>query len=202
MFRQARWREPSIFELGDIGDGSLGGSEYSLVSKYLPEKLIRRSGLRIPDLPEFEVIRHFTRLSQENYGVDLGIYPLGSCTMKYNPRVSEEVASLEGFRDVSPHQSEEELQGVLEVIYHLSRLLTLLTGMDEFSLQPAAGAQGEFVGVLIMKKYFEVKGEERDEIIVPDTAHGTNPASAKMAGFRVVEIPSDERGMVNPNPPW
>ncbi len=198
MFRQARWREPTVFELGEIGDGVLDGDEYRRALKYLPEKLVRRSGLRIPDLPEFQVVRHFTRLSQENYGVDLGIYPLGSCTMKYNPRISEEVAALEGLRDISPHQDEEEIQGVLEVMYRLSRILSLLTGMDEFSLQPAAGAQGEFVGVLIMKKYFEVRGEERDEIIVPDTAHGTNPASAKMGGFKVVEIPSDERGMVNP----
>ena len=192
---QAKWQERSLFEY------HLDNDEYSeileVLHEYLPKKLVRKS-FRFPILSEFEVIRHFTRLSQQNYGVDLGIYPLGSCTMKYNPRINEEVASLQGFTDLNPLQKDVEVQGLLELLYLLSKYLSELTGMDYFTLQPAAGAQGELTGVLIMKKYFEVKGEYRDEVIVPDTAHGTNPASVKMAGLKVVEVPSNKDGIIEP----
>ena len=192
---QARWFEKSLFEyrLDDEEDGDV----LEILYEYLPEELVRKN-FRFPILSEFEVMRHFTRLSQQNYGVDLGIYPLGSCTMKYNPRINEEIASLQGFTDLHPLQRSDEVQGLLELLYLLSKYLSELTGMDYFTLQPAAGAQGELIGVLIMKKYFEVRGEDRDEVIVPDTAHGTNPASVKMAGLKVVEVPSNRDGIIEP----
>ncbi len=192
---QARWYEKDIFSYPI--DEKPYDNYLEIVSKYIPKSLIRRNFL-FPSLTEFEVIRHFTRLSQENYGVDSGIYPLGSCTMKYNPRVNEEVVQFTGFRDLNPLQDEESVQGLLKLLYDLSSFLAELTGMDYFSLQPAAGAQGELTGVLMMKKYFEVMGEERDEVIIPDTAHGTNPASVRMAGMKVVEIPSNRDGIVDP----
>ncbi len=193
--RQARWLEKSLFDyhLDDEEDKEV----LNILYEYLPEDLVRKS-FCFPVLSEFEVVRHFTRLSQQNYGVDLGIYPLGSCTMKYNPRINEEIASLKGFAELHPLQDCDEVQGLLELLYLLSKYLSELTGMDYFTLQPAAGAQGELTGVLIMKKYFEVKGEERDEVIVPDTAHGTNPASVKMAGLKVVEVPSNKDGIIEP----
>ncbi len=194
--RQARWIEKTIFEYR-IGE-SIPDTWIEEVRRYLPNKLVRDS-LRLPELSEFEVMRHFTRLSQMNYGVDNGIYPLGSCTMKYNPRINEAISNLDGFTDIHPLQDDEEVQGLLKLLYDLSRYLSELTGMDYYSLQPAAGAQGELTGVLIMKKYHEVKGEPRDEVIVPDSAHGTNPASIKMAGMKVVEVPSNDRGMVDIN---
>ncbi len=195
MFRQARWPLKTIYEYRLESGETVNNRE---IKDLLPDKLVRRSVLTLPKLSEFELVRHYTKLSQHNYGVDLGIYPLGSCTMKYNPRVNEYISSLREFKDIHPEAGEENIQGILEVMYEVTQFLSTLTGMDYFSLQPAAGAQGELVGVLIMKKYFEVKGEERDEIIIPDTAHGTNPASAKMGGFKIVEVPSDERGMLSP----
>lgn len=191
---QARWMERQIFEY--TIDDDVPKELIEEVSKYIPRKLIR-SSLSLPKLSEFELVRHFTRLSQMNYGVDNGIYPLGSCTMKYNPRINEAITTLDGFANIHPLQSEDEVQGILKLLYDLSKYLAELTGMDYFSLQPAAGAQGELTGVLIMKKYHEVNGERRNEVIVPDSAHGTNPASVKMAGMNVIEIPSNERGMVD-----
>ncbi|HIE37164.1 TPA: glycine dehydrogenase subunit 2 [Candidatus Geothermarchaeota archaeon] len=193
--RQARWFERTLFEY-NLDDEEVN-EVIKVLEEYLPSKLIRKKFL-FPSLSEFEVVRHFTRLSQQNYGVDQGLYPLGSCTMKYNPRVNEDIASLDGFANLNPLQDPDEVQGLLELLYKLSEYLSKLTGMDYFSLQPAAGAQGELVGVLIMKKYFEVRGENRNEVIVPDTAHGTNPASVKMAGLKVVEVPSNRDGIIDP----
>ena len=157
---------------------------------FVPE--VERKELNIPNLTEREVVKHFLHLSQMNYGVDTGFYPLGSCTMKYNPKLLERVAKNEKVSFVHPLQDESTVQGCLEIMHKLERALCEITGMDAFSLQPCAGAHGELTGMLIAKAYFEEKGEERGQVIIPDSAHGTNPASAKMAGFEVIEIPSKE----------
>ncbi|UCD00772.1 MAG: aminomethyl-transferring glycine dehydrogenase subunit GcvPB [Promethearchaeota archaeon] len=188
---------PLIFEKGFDGEQQSFVPQMDVdmvdLNEILPENL-QRKDLPIPNIPEVDIIRHFINLSLRNYGVDTGIYPLGSCTMKYNPKVNEVVAKLPGFTFIHPLQ--EESEGCLELLYHLSKLLGELTGMDGFTLQPAAGAHGELVGLLIMKKYFEIKGLKKQKIIVPDSAHGTNPASAKMAGFSIIELKSNEHGEV------
>ena len=154
-----------------------------------------------PDLPavsEPETIRHFSALARRNHGVDNGFYPLGSCTMKYNPKINEDIARMEGFECMHPYQDPLQAQGCLEVIYMMDKMLSEITGMGGFTLQPAAGAHGELTGLMIMKTYFEKQGDtKRTKIIVPDSAHGTNPASAAMVGFQVVEVKSDERGNVD-----
>ncbi len=160
----------------------------------LPKNLIRDE-LPIPDVPEVEIVRHYIKLSTINYGVDSGIYPLGSCTMKYNPKINEIAVRLAEFSQIHPLQDESE--GSLELLYNISIMLGEITGMDGFTLQPAAGAHGELVGLLIIKKYFETKGIIKNKIIVPDSAHGTNPASAKMAGFSIIELQSNEYGEVS-----
>lgn len=169
----------------DIGEINL--------DKILPESFLRED-LPIPNVPEVEIVRHFIKLSRKNYGVDSGIYPLGSCTMKYNPKINEKIGRLPNFTNIHPLQEENE--GSLELIHHLSILLGKITGMDGFTLQPAAGAHGELVGLLIMKKYFENKQIQKNKIIIPDSAHGTNPASAKMAGFSIIELESNKHGEV------
>lgn len=172
-------------------------SEFS-PSDHIPGHLLRKELPELPECSETDVVRHYTALTRKNYSVDSGFYPLGSCTMKYNPKLNEKIASLEGFSMLHPYEPMEKVQGALEVMYRLQNLLSEITGMDAFTLQPAAGAHGELVGMLIVKKYFEVKGEtQRTKVIVPDSAHGTNPASASMAGFQVVEIKSNDKGMVD-----
>ena len=164
-----------------------------IINEIVPSKL-QRADLPLPDVPEVELIRHYIGLSKKNYGVDSGIYPLGSCTMKYNPKINEIVARIPGFSQIHPLQ--EENQGALELLFQLSKMLREITGLDGFTLQPAAGAHGELTGMLIIKKFFESKGIKKNKIIVPDSSHGTNPASAKMAGFSIIEIRSDENGEV------
>jgi glycine dehydrogenase subunit 2 len=160
--------------------------------------LLREQEPRLPEISEVDAIRHFTALSRRNYGVDLGFYPLGSCTMKYNPKISEEVAALEGFSRLHPLQPEETAQGTLGLMYELLRALSELTGMSWGTLQPFAGAHGEFTGMKLFKACFQKRKEPgRTRILVPDSAHGTNPASAHLAGFEVVEIRSDSRGLVS-----
>jgi glycine dehydrogenase subunit 2 len=163
------------------------------LKEIIPEKLLRKD-LVIPNVPEVEIVRHFVQLSNNNYGVDTGMYPLGSCTMKYNPKINEVVARLPHFSNIHPLQDEN--QGALEIIVELSTLLCEITGMDGFTLQPAAGAHGELTGLLLMKKYFEKYDPMKNKIIIPDSAHGTNPASAKMAGFSIIELQSNESGEV------
>ncbi|HDL85163.1 MAG TPA: glycine dehydrogenase subunit 2 [Candidatus Acetothermia bacterium] len=166
----------------------------------LPRELIRRSEPRIPNLSEPEVVRHYTALSKLNYGVDDGFYPLGSCTMKYNPKVNEDVAGLPGFSSVHPATDPELAQGSLSVVYEMSRLLAGIAGMADVTLQPAAGAHGEVTGMFLIKRYFEARGEtQRTRILLPDSAHGTNPASAATAGFSVTEIRSGADGLVDLN---
>jgi glycine dehydrogenase subunit 2 len=205
MFRQAKWHEPLIFELGYDGrrgyippkvDDEVKSAVGDVLAK-IPEKL-RRKELNLPQLSEVEVVRHYTRLSEMNYGVDSGVYPLGSCTMKYNPKVNEELASLDSVAYVHPLQDESTVQGSLRLMYMVEKWLAEITGMYRFTLQPAAGAHGEYVGCLIIRAYHKFRGEGfRDEMIIPDSAHGTNPASAAMAGFKVVVVPSDEKGCVD-----
>ncbi len=164
----------------------------------LPEELLRPDNPPLPDLPENETVRHFTRLSKRAYGVDDGFYPLGSCTMKYNPKINEWAARLPGLAEIHPLQPDETAQGALELMYRLDQALCAVTGMDRFTLQPAAGAQGELTGAMIMAAYHAKRGDaKRTKMIVPDSAHGTNPATANMAGFDVVEVKSNARGLVD-----
>ena len=163
----------------------------------ISKEFLREGDIGLPQQSELEVMRHYKDLSDKNFCVETGMYPLGSCTMKYNPKVNELMAGLEGFANLHPFVSDEDSQGALELMYKLQEALKVLTGMDAVSLQPAAGAHGEFSGMLVIKKYFEVKGEARTKVIVPDSAHGTNPASASMAGFEIVQVKSNERGQVD-----
>ncbi|HLV09652.1 MAG TPA: aminomethyl-transferring glycine dehydrogenase subunit GcvPB [Halanaerobiales bacterium] len=167
------------------------------VNEYIDDKMLRREEPGLPEVSEVDVVRHYTVLSKENYGVDSGIYPLGSCTMKYNPKVNEDIARLDKLVHLHPYQDVEQVQGSLEILYELKQFLAEISGMDEVSLQPASGAHGELTGMLIIKKFFEEKGEKRTRVIVPDSAHGTNPASASMAGYKVIEIPSNQEGMID-----
>ncbi len=164
----------------------------------IPEALLRTEPAELPEVSEVELIRHFTRLSQKNYGVDEGFYPLGSCTMKYNPKMNEVAARLSGFADAHPAQPEEASQGALALLHELDGMLSEVTGMARVSLQPAAGAHGEMAGLMIIKAYHESRGDhKRTKILVPDSAHGTNPASAAVAGFDVVNVKSNAQGMVD-----
>ena len=157
----------------------------------VPKGLVRSSAARWPRLSEPEMVRHYTWLSKRNFGIDTGFYPLGSCTMKHNPRVNEVIAQLPGIADIHPHQPEHHLQGLLSIFYEMQHMLEVCAGMDQVTLQPVAGAQGEFTAIRCIQEYFRHRGEDqRTKVIVPDSAHGTNPASAAMAGFEIVEIPS------------
>jgi len=171
------------------------------LSDYLPVDCLREDSLNLPELTELDVVRYFTNLSRQNVSVDANFYPLGSCTMKYNPKINEQAAALSGFTGVHPELGEENLseycQGTLELMYNLQNALAEVTGMAAVSLQPAAGAHGEFTGMLIVKKYFETIGQKRTKIIIPDSAHGTNPASAAMCGFEIVKVSSNSKGQVD-----
>lgn len=188
-FRQARWDEPGIWDLAPHRTGE-ALPEISGV----PERLRRKNAVRWPELSELEVVRHYTRLSQMNFGIDTAPYPLGSCTMKYNPKVSELLARRKCAAEVHAYQPEATVQGSLEIIWRLERILARVTGLPEVSLQPAAGAHGEYAAMLMVRAYFRDLGKlaDRTEVLLPDTAHGTNPASAAMAGFTTREIPSKE----------
>ena len=189
--------EPLIFELGHPGRANTYFPDGRALEEFLPASALREE-LPLPDNSELEVVRHFTRLSQRNFSIDTGFYPLGSCTMKYNPRVNDTMANLPGFRDLHPFAPDALAQGALGVMYDLERYLCAIFGMAQFSLNPAAGAHAELAALLIAKAYFARKGEgtQRTTVIVPDTAHGTNPASAAMVGYKVISLKSDERGRV------
>ena len=159
----------------------------------LPKDLIRKE-LPLPNVSEVTVVRHYTNISRMNFGVDIGFYPLGSCTMKYNPKINEDIARLDGFKDLHPLSPESCIQGSLQLMWEFEQDLKKITGMDAFSLQPAAGAQGELLGIMIAKALYKQKNEKRTKIIIPDSAHGTNPASAAMCKFETITIPSDSRG--------
>lgn len=165
---------------------------------YFDEDMLRSQAPRLPEASELQVLRHFTNLSQKNFGLETDTYPLGSCTMKYNPKINEDMAAIEGFSFIHPLQDEASVQGALELMFELTHMLEEITGMDEITLQPAAGSQGELTGLMIMKAYLESKALlHKNKIIIPDSAHGTNPASVSMAGFEVVEIKSNKDGRVS-----
>lgn len=168
------------------------------IDEVIDNKFLREEAPNLPEVSELDAVRHFTQLSQRNHGVDSGFYPLGSCTMKYNPKVNEQVARFDGFAKIHPYQSEETVQGALKLMYGLGEMLSEITGMDGFTLQPAAGAHGELAGLMIIKAYHNNRYDhKRTKIVVPDSAHGTNPASAAVAGFDVVEVKSNENGLVD-----
>ena len=200
MWRQARWDEDLVLEYGKrSSEGPLIPYEdqFQDVEIKIPESLLRRDRPSIPSLSEIEVIRHYTRLSQMSYGVDLGPVPLGSCTMKYNPKVLDLVAMDPRIVDLHPLQDTDTVQGLLEIIYVTEKWLAEITGMDRCSFQPPAGSAGEFAGALMIRKYHLDRGDERDEMLVPDSAHGSNSASAAMAGFKIVRIPTGPDGEVS-----
>lgn len=207
MYKEANWNERTLFELG--AKGRIGHSiadvndeikrQVGSLDKLIPQSLKRKSDLDLPGLSEVEVVRHFTRLSEMNYGVDCGIYPLGSCTMKYDPKINDELAGLPDVGHLNPYQDESTVQGILQILYELERWLAEITGTYEVCLQPSAGAHGEFLGTLLMRAHHTARGEceKKCEVIVPDSAHGTNPASAAMAGFNVIVIPTTEEGCID-----
>lgn len=167
------------------------------INATIDDKYKRTSVPNIPNVSESTLLRHYTNLSRKNYALSTTIYPLGSCTMKYNPLVNEKIAKLDGFSTIHPYQDEDTIQGSLQVMYELQKDLCEISGMDYFTLQPAAGAHGEYVGLLIIAQYFKLKNEKRTKIIVPDSAHGTNPASAALAGFEIISVKSDEHGIIS-----
>ncbi len=188
---------PLIFDIGQDGRANRYVSHAPALDTLLPKALLRDE-LPLPDNSELDVVRHFTRLSQKTFGIDTNFYPLGSCTMKYNPRINDALANLPPLRDLHPFAPDDVAQGALAVMWELERSLASLFGMAAFSLNPAAGAHAELTALLIAKAYFKKKGDaKRTTVIVPDTAHGTNPASAAMVGYNVVSLKSDERGRVS-----
>lgn len=196
--------EALIFEKSSVG--RIGVEPVSLdLPETDPCSVIPKGFLRdesddmdgFPDLAEIDVVRHYTKLSQWNFGVDTGFYPLGSCTMKYNPKINEETCRFEGFSQLHPYQPEGSVQGALRLMYELESQLAEISGMDAVTLQPSAGAHGELCGLLMIAAYFKDKGSARHKIIIPDTAHGTNPASSHLAGFKVVPVKSDARGVLS-----
>ena len=189
------WREtPLIFERSRSGRRAGRPPRPDLPVPEVPESLRRSRPPRLPELAEPEIVRHFTALADRTFGVDTGFYPLGSCTMKHNPRVHERLAALPGFRDLHPHAEDEDAQGALELMWHLQGILAEIAGLPAVTLQPAAGSQGELTGLMLMRAYFADRGEERDTIITADTAHGTNPASVTMAGYKLERVETDARG--------
>ena len=199
-YAQARWNEPSINQLsshGNVGYHQLQPIQPTILES-IPERIRRENPPSLPEVSEVEVVRHYTRLSQQNFGVDLGLYPLGSCTMKYNPKICDILASSQKMQDLHPYQDGRTVQGILQLLYEASDSLAKIVGVQKMTFQPAAGAQGEYTGLMIMRAHHhEMKEDDRDEIIVPDSAHGTNPASAAMAGYKVVEVRSNTMGCVD-----
>ncbi|MHA1303870.1 MAG: aminomethyl-transferring glycine dehydrogenase subunit GcvPB, partial [Candidatus Heimdallarchaeaceae archaeon] len=200
MYRQAKYDEPLIFELGKKGRRAHLPPKTDVPTREItiPDNMKRKEAPGLPELHEGEVVRHYLHLSQMNYSVDTGIYPLGSCTMKYNPKINEALARSEKLCYIHPYQPEETVQGILEMLYRLQESLTELAGLPYCTLQPAAGAQGEYVGLNLIRAYHHDHGDfGRTEIVTPDSSHGTNPASTVMNGFKVIEIESNEDGQVD-----
>ncbi|MBT2693431.1 aminomethyl-transferring glycine dehydrogenase subunit GcvPB [Bacillus sp. ISL-55] len=194
--------QPLIFELSTPGRVGYSLPEMDIpeadLSELLPEGFLREEEPELPEASELDIMRHYTALSKRNHGVDSGFYPLGSCTMKYNPKMNENVARFNGFAHLHPLQDESSVQGALELMYDLQEHLIEITGMDEVTLQPAAGAHGEWTGLMMIRAYHEANGDDkRTKVIVPDSAHGTNPASATVAGFETITVKSDENGLVD-----
>ena len=195
-----KYYDKLIFELSQPGrcGFSLPENAWDTDTEALPATLRRDAEAELPEVSELDVVRHYTNLSNMNFGVDTGFYPLGSCTMKYNPKINEEIAAMPGFRDVHPLQPDCTVQGALELYDSLDRALAAITGMAHFTLNPFAGAHGELTGLMVMRRYHELRGDtKRTKVIVPDSAHGTNPATAAMCGYQVVNIPSGADGCVD-----
>jgi glycine dehydrogenase subunit 2 len=194
--------EQLIFEVSKPGRRAFHLPEIDVEEKpleaLLPEAYLRKTPSDLPEVSEMDIVRHYTNISSKNYSIDKGFYPLGSCTMKYNPKINEDAAALSGFKNLHPYQPEETIQGALRLMYDLSDMLAEISGMDAVTLQPAAGAQGELTGLMLIKAYHENQGHaQRNKIIVPDSAHGTNPATAAVVGMEIIEIPSDPFGNVD-----
>jgi glycine dehydrogenase subunit 2 len=194
--------QPLIFELSTPGRIGFSLPELDIedidLSEILPNDYIREEEADLPEVSELDIMRHYTALSKRNHGVDSGFYPLGSCTMKYNPKINETVARFNGFAHIHPYQDESTVQGALELMYDLQEHLKEITGMDEVTLQPAAGAHGEWTGLMMIRAFHEANGDfNRTKVIVPDSAHGTNPASATVAGLETVTVKSNENGLVD-----
>ena len=185
----------TIFEKSNGTDG-INLTDEKINLKFLPKNFLRDTSTNLPQLSELEVMRHYKELADLNFCIEKGFYPLGSCTMKYNPKVNELLAALDGF-NIHPNIDDESAQGALKLMYDLQNALLKITGMDAITLKPSAGAHGEMTGMMIIRKYFDSIGEKRTKVIIPDSAHGTNPASAKMSGFDVVEIKSNTKGQVD-----
>ncbi|WP_227395167.1 aminomethyl-transferring glycine dehydrogenase subunit GcvPB [Jeotgalibacillus aurantiacus] len=191
-----------IFELSKEGRTGYSLPELDVpetdLSELVPEGFLRKEAPELPEVSELDIMRHYTALSNRNHGVDSGFYPLGSCTMKYNPKINEAVARYDGFAHIHPLQDESTVQGAMELMYDLQEHLVEITGMDEVTLQPAAGAHGEWTGLMMIRAYHEANGDfNRTKVIVPDSAHGTNPASATVAGFETITVKSNEQGLVD-----
>ena len=187
--------EPLLWEKGKKGRRGMSIPVSDVPASVLPEKL-QGEELNFPDLSEVDVVRHYTRLSQWNFGVDTGMYPLGSCTMKYNPKINDTMAAIPEIASAHPMLADEHVQGTLKIIYELQKYLAAITGLPGVSLQPAAGAHGELTGMLIFAAYHKSRGSKRTKILIPDTAHGTNPASAALCGYKPVPIKSDSNGIL------
>src|SRR5205807_2808180 len=192
---------PVIFERGAPGrvGYSLPPSDVPDVAMdaIIPSRHRRARPAALPEVSELDVVRHYTALSHRNYSIDEGFYPLGSCTMKYNPKINEDVARQSGIARLHPYQPEELAQGALQLLWELEHDLAAISGMDRVTFQPAAGAHGEMTALLMIRRYFEDRGERRTTVVVPDSAHGTNPASAAIAGFQLIEVKSDRRGNID-----
>jgi len=190
-----------IFELSSKGRSGCDLPEIDLpvrnIKELVPEKSLRQNDLKLPEVSQVDVVRHFIALSILNHHVDKSFYPLGSCTMKYNPKVNEDLARLSGFSSIHPYQPEETVQGALQLMYELGEYLKEIGGMNGITLQPAAGAQGELTGLLITRAYHTKNGNPRSKIIIPDSAHGTNPASVTITGYQVIQVKSNDKGLVD-----
>lgn len=193
-----RYYDKLIFELSKPGRSAYSLPQCSNAALGLPGSLLRAEAPALPEVSEVDVVRHYTNLSQMNFGVDTGFYPLGSCTMKYNPKINEEIASMPQFQALHPLQDESTVQGALEVYYNMEKALASITGMKYFTFNPCAGAHGELTGLMIMRSYHIARGDMgRTKVIVPDSAHGTNPASAAVCGLEIVEVKSNASGLVD-----
>ena len=187
-----------IYELSKQGRISYSLPASEIKDYEIDDSLLRKTSLDLVSVSELDIIRHYTKLSLKNFGVDQGFYPRGSCTMKYNPKIDEEIAALPNFKEIHPLQSEESMQGMMQIYYETSKMLSAITGMAEFSFNPFAGAHGELTGLMIMKQYHLNRGDtKRTKVIVPDSAHGTNPASSALCGFEVVQVASTSEGTVD-----
>ena len=194
-------RTPLIFKQSTNGRKGFVTPRSTVVStdlkKVLPDSVLRNDYPELPEVTEFQVVRHYTKLSSKNHHVDKDFYPLGSCTMKYNPKINDYIAMLPGFSMIHPNQLETSVQGALKIYHELESVLCSITGMTKVTLQPSAGSQGEMVGLLLMKKYHEISKNNKKHVIIPETAHGTNPASVIMCGYSVKQVKSDARGRVD-----